>query len=86
MCFASRRWRSPDGAPDDSLKPENKFYFFISFSRRGFGRRSNGYELRHSILIAQAVRRSTPRPLQLLWSREQDMRASRVRPQSGGAM
>jgi hypothetical protein len=61
------------------LKPE-QVYFHQTFLGGGFGRRSNGDELRHAILVAQAGKIDVP--LQLLWSREQDMRADRFRPQS----
>jgi len=61
------------------LKPE-QVYFHQAYLGGGFGRRSNGDELRHAILVAKAANIS--QPLQLLWSREQDMRADRFRPQS----
>jgi len=61
------------------LKPE-QVYFHQAFLGGGFGRRSNGDELRHAILVAKAGKIDVP--LQLLWSREQDMRADRFRPQS----
>jgi isoquinoline 1-oxidoreductase subunit beta len=61
------------------LKPE-QVYFHQAFLGGGFGRRSNGDELRQAILVAQAGK--IDKPLQLLWSREQDMRADRFRPQS----
>jgi isoquinoline 1-oxidoreductase beta subunit len=46
----------------------------------GFGRRTFGDELRHAIRVAKAGNITVP--LQLLWSREQDMHADRYRPQS----
>ena len=61
------------------LKPE-QVYFHQAFLGGGFGRRSNGDELRHALLVAKAGKIDVP--LQLLWSREQDMRADRFRPQS----
>ncbi|HET7085609.1 MAG TPA: molybdopterin cofactor-binding domain-containing protein [Rhizomicrobium sp.] len=61
------------------LKPE-QVYFHQMFLGGGFGRRGSGDELRHAILVAKAGNIS--QPLQLLWSREQDMRADRFRPQS----
>ena len=61
------------------LKPE-QVYFHQAFLGGGFGRRSNGDDLRHAILVAKAGKIGVP--LQLLWSREQDMRADRFRPQS----
>ena len=65
------------------LQPE-QVYFHQAFLGGGFGRRSNGDELRHAILIAKAGK--IDQPLQLLWSREQDMRADRFRPQSAVRM
>jgi isoquinoline 1-oxidoreductase beta subunit len=61
------------------LKPE-QVYFHQAYLGGGFGRRSNGDELRHAVLVAKAA--NITEPLQLLWSREQDMRADRFRPQS----
>ena len=61
------------------LKPE-QVYFHQAYLGGGFGRRSNGDELRQAILVAKAGK--IDKPLQLLWSREQDMRADRFRPQS----
>ena len=61
------------------LAPE-QVYFHQCYLGGGFGRRSNGDELRHAILVAKAG--GIDKPLQLLWSREQDMAADRYRPQS----
>jgi isoquinoline 1-oxidoreductase beta subunit len=61
------------------LKPE-QVYFHQAYLGGGFGRRSNGDELRHAVLVAKTGK--ITQPLQLLWSREQDMRADRFRPQS----
>ena len=61
------------------LKPE-QVYFHQAYLGGGFGRRSNGDELRQAVLVAKAAK--IDQPLQLLWSREQDMRADRFRPQS----
>lgn len=61
------------------LNPE-QVYFHQAYLGGGFGRRSNGDELRHAVLVAKAA--GIDQPLQLLWSREQDMRADRFRPQS----
>lgn len=61
------------------LEPE-QVYFHQAFLGGGFGRRSNGDELRHAVMVVKAANIS--QPLQLLWSREQDMRADRFRPQS----
>jgi len=61
------------------LNPE-QVYCHHPYLGGGFGRRSNGDELRHAVLVAKAA--GIDQPLQLLWSREQDMRADRFRPQS----
>ncbi len=61
------------------LKPE-QVYFHQTYLGGGFGRRSFGDELRQAVQVAKAGK--IDRPLQLLWSREQDMRADRYRPQS----
>jgi isoquinoline 1-oxidoreductase beta subunit len=61
------------------LKPE-QVYFHQMYLGGGFGRRTFGDELRHAIRVAKAGNITVP--LQLLWSREQDMRADRYRPQS----
>jgi isoquinoline 1-oxidoreductase beta subunit len=61
------------------LKPE-QVYFHQTYLGGGFGRRSFGDELRQAVLIAKIGK--IDKPLQLLWSREQDMRADRYRPQS----
>jgi isoquinoline 1-oxidoreductase beta subunit len=55
-------------------------FFHQSYLGGGFGRRSFGDELRHAILVAKAGNITVP--LQLVWSREQDMHADRYRPQS----
>jgi len=65
------------------LKPE-QVYFHQMYLGGGFGRRSNGDELRQAIRVVQAGK--ITQPLQLLWSREQDMRADRFRPQSAVRM
>lgn len=61
------------------LAPE-QVYFHQCYLGGGFGRRTNGDELRQAILVAKAG--GIDKPLQLLWSREQDMAADRYRPQS----
>ncbi len=61
------------------LKPE-QVYFHQLYLGGGFGRRTFGDELRQAIRVAKAG--NITEPLQLLWSREQDMRADRYRPQS----
>jgi isoquinoline 1-oxidoreductase beta subunit len=65
------------------VKPE-QVYFHQMYLGGGFGRRSNGDELRQAIRIVKAA--NIEEPLQLLWSREQDMRADRFRPQSAVRM
>jgi isoquinoline 1-oxidoreductase beta subunit len=65
------------------LKPE-QVYFHQAYLGGGFGRRSNGDELRQAIAVAKTAK--IDQPLQLLWSREQDMRADRFRPQSAVRM
>jgi isoquinoline 1-oxidoreductase beta subunit len=65
------------------LKPE-QVYFHQTFLGGGFGRRSNGDELRQAVQVAKAG--GIDKPLQLLWSREQDMAADRYRPQSAVRM
>lgn len=66
-------------AEETGLKPE-QVYFHQTYLGGGFGRRTFGDELRHAIRVAKAGNIRVP--LQLLWSREQDMRADRYRPQS----
>ena len=61
------------------MKPE-QVYFHQAYLGGGFGRRSFGDELKHAIQVAKAA--NVTKPMQLLWSREQDMRADRYRPQS----
>jgi len=66
-------------AEEAGLKPE-QVYFHQMYLGGGFGRRTFGDELRHAVRVAKAGKIDVP--LQLLWSREQDMRADRYRPQS----
>ena len=66
-------------AKEAGLKPE-QVYFHQLFLGGGFGRRTFGDELRQAVRVAKAG--NITQPLQLLWSREQDMRADRYRPQS----
>jgi isoquinoline 1-oxidoreductase beta subunit len=66
-------------AEETGLKPE-QVYFHQTYLGGGFGRRTFGDELRQAIRVAKAGNIRVP--LQLLWSREQDMRADRYRPQS----
>jgi isoquinoline 1-oxidoreductase beta subunit len=65
------------------LKPE-QVYFHQAYLGGGFGRRTFGDELRQAIQVAKAGKIGVP--LQLLWSREQDMRADRYRPQSAARL
>jgi len=66
-------------AQEAGLKPE-QVYFHQLYLGGGFGRRTFGDELRQAVRVAKAG--NITQPLQLLWSREQDMRADRYRPQS----
>jgi isoquinoline 1-oxidoreductase beta subunit len=65
------------------LQPE-QVYFHQTYLGGGFGRRTNGDDLRQAILVAKTG--GIDKPLQLLWSREQDIRADRFRPQSAVRM
>jgi isoquinoline 1-oxidoreductase beta subunit len=66
-------------AKEAGLKPE-QVYFHQLYLGGGFGRRTFGDELRQAVRVAKAG--NIRQPLQMLWSREQDMRADRYRPQS----
>ena len=66
-------------AQEAGLKPGQVFFHQL-YLGGGFGRRTFGDELRQAVRIAKAG--NITQPLQLLWSREQDMRADRYRPQS----
>ncbi len=66
-------------AEEAGLKPE-QVYFHQMYLGGGFGRRTFGDELVHAIRVAKAGNINVP--LQLLWSREEDMRNDRYRPQS----
>ena len=55
-----------------------KVYVHNQFVGGGFGRRSKHDELVHAIRVAKAVNR----PVKLIWSREQDIRRDRYRPQA----
>ncbi len=65
------------------LKPE-QVYFHQCYLGGGFGRRSGGDELKQAVLVAKAG--GIDKPMQLLWSREQDMAADRYRPQSAARL
>jgi len=60
------------------LKPE-QVYIHCCYLGGGFGRRDFGDELKQAIAIAKAV---GERPVQLIWTREDDMRHDRYRPQA----
>ena len=66
-------------AKEAGLKPE-QVYFHQLYLGGGFGRRTFGDELRQAVRVAKVG--NIRQPLQLLWSREQDMHADRYRPQS----
>ncbi len=53
-------------------------YVHNQFVGGGFGRRSKHDELVHAIAVAKVVQR----PVKLIWSREQDIRRDRYRPQA----
>ena len=64
------------------LRPEQVF-IHNTYLGGGFGRRSRNDEMVHAIQIAKEV---GDRPVKLIWSREQDMRADRYRPQAAVRM
>ena len=57
---------------------QGKVYVHNQFVGGGFGRRSRHDELIHAIACAKVVKR----PVKLIWSREQDIRRDRYRPQA----
>jgi isoquinoline 1-oxidoreductase beta subunit len=59
------------------LAPEN-IYVHNCFLGGGFGRRAINDELVHAITVAKAI----GKPVKLVWSREEDMRHDRYRPQA----
>jgi isoquinoline 1-oxidoreductase subunit beta len=59
------------------VKPENVF-IHTCFLGGGFGRRSVNDELRQAVKVSQAV----GRPVKLIWTREEDIRHDRYRPQA----
>ena len=65
------------GAKASGLKPEQVFAH-NAYVGGGFGRRSNNDEMAHAVAIAKEV----GRPVKLTWSREQDIRGDRYRPQA----
>ena len=59
------------------VAPEN-VYVHNQFVGGGFGRRTQHDELLHAIAVAKVV----GKPVKLIWSREQDIRRDRYRPQA----
>lgn len=59
------------------LKPE-QVYIHNAFVGGGFGRKSSNDEMIQAIQVAKAVNK----PLKLIWTREDDMRHDRYRPQA----
>jgi isoquinoline 1-oxidoreductase subunit beta len=64
-------------AEASGFKPE-QCYVHTCYLGGGFGRRSQGDFVREAVLIAKAV----GKPVQLLWSREEDTRGGQYRPMS----
>jgi isoquinoline 1-oxidoreductase beta subunit len=64
-------------AKETGVAPEN-VYVHNTFVGGGFGRRTQHDELVHAIACAKAV----GKPVKLIWSREQDIRRDRYRPQA----
>jgi isoquinoline 1-oxidoreductase beta subunit len=69
-------------ATSSGLRPEQVF-IHGTYLGGGFGRRSRNDEMIHAINVAKAV---GDRPVKLVWSREQDMRSDRYRPQAAVKM
>ncbi len=69
-------------ATASGLKPEQVF-IHNTYLGGGFGRRSRNDEMVHAINVAKAM---GDRPVKLVWSREQDMRSDRYRPQAAVRM
>jgi isoquinoline 1-oxidoreductase beta subunit len=65
------------GAAESGVAPQN-VYVHNAFVGGGFGRRTRHDELVHAIAVAKVVKR----PVKLIWSREQDIRRDRYRPQA----
>ena len=65
-------------ASRESGVPTANVYVHNQFVGGGFGRRSLHDELVHAIAVAKVVQR----PVKLIWSREQDIRRDRYRPQA----
>ena len=65
-------------AKDTGLKPE-QVYVHNAFVGGGFGRRGGAHD---ELVQAIAVARQVGKPVKLIWSREQDIRRDRFRPQA----
>jgi isoquinoline 1-oxidoreductase subunit beta len=65
------------GAAASGLKPE-QVYIHNAYLGGGFGRRSRNDEMEQAIAISKEV----GKPVKLTWSREQDIRGDRYRPQA----
>jgi isoquinoline 1-oxidoreductase subunit beta len=59
------------------LKPE-QIYIHNCYVGGGFGRKSNNDDMAQAILVAKQVQR----PVKLIWTREEDIRHDRFRPQA----
>jgi len=76
-------YRNLQTAADISgLRPE-QIFIHNTYLGGGFGRRSRNDEMVHAILIAKEL---DGRPVQVVWSREQEMRHGRYRPQAAVRM
>ena len=67
-------------AKQTGVAPEN-VYVHNQFLGGGFGRRSTQDEVGHALAVAKVVKK----PVKLIWSREQDIRRDRYRPQAAVA-
>lgn len=65
-------------AKDTGLKPE-QVYVHNAFVGGGFGRRGGAHD---ELVQAIAVAKQVGKPVKLIWSREQDIRRDRYRPQA----
>jgi isoquinoline 1-oxidoreductase beta subunit len=65
------------GAAATGMKPE-QIYIHNAYLGGGFGRRSRNDEMEQAIAISKEV----GKPVKLTWSREQDIRGDRYRPQA----
>ncbi len=64
-------------AQASGLKPE-QVYIHNAYLGGGFGRRSRNDEMDHAIAVSKEI----GKPVKLTWSREQDIRGDRYRPQA----